>query len=85
MFTGNHDDAQHMLRATSAGSVVTDEYGITRAEIIPRTNGYPAIEKALALAPAGVLDKERPAFGAWWERLHHQTAPGTRRSVTLAA
>ncbi|WP_369184170.1 hypothetical protein [Streptomyces sp. Y1] len=85
VFTGNHDDAQHMLRATSAGSVVTDEYGITRAEIIPRTIGYPAIEKALALAPAGVLDKERPAFGAWWERLHHQTAPGTRRSVTLAA
>ncbi|MFD9691862.1 hypothetical protein ACFWXO_39575 [Kitasatospora sp. NPDC059088] len=85
VFTGHRDDAQLVLRTVSAGTAVTDEYGITRAEIIPRTSGYPAIEMALALAPAGVHDKQRPAFGFWWDRLHHQAAPGARRRVTLAA
>ncbi|MEV7925974.1 hypothetical protein [Kitasatospora sp. NPDC088779] len=72
-FTGSRADAAAMLTAIADGRARTDQYGITRAEIIPRTSGYPAIEMTLALAPAGVIDKERPAFGAWWERLHHQS------------
>ncbi|MFI5527071.1 hypothetical protein ACIA8O_00790 [Kitasatospora sp. NPDC051853] len=71
-FTGSRADAVAALAALSVGGAVTDRYGITRADVISRTSGYPAIEMTLALAPAGVEDKERPAFGAWWERLHHR-------------
>ncbi|WP_405018081.1 hypothetical protein OHV05_14860 [Kitasatospora sp. NBC_00070] len=82
-FAGSRADAAAALAALTGGGAVTDQYGITRSEIIPRTSGYPAIEMALALAPAGVTDKERPAFGAWWERLHHQA--DLMPSVALAA
>ncbi|WP_148089444.1 hypothetical protein [Kitasatospora cineracea] len=72
VFSGSRTDATATLAAIAAGRAATDRYGISRAEIIPRTSGFPAIEMALALAPAGVADKERPAFAAWWDRLHHQ-------------
>ncbi|MEU3565116.1 hypothetical protein [Kitasatospora sp. NPDC006786] len=72
VFSGSRTDATAALAAIATGRAVTDQYGISRAEIIPRTDGFPAIEMTLALAPAGVADKERSAFAAWWERLHHQ-------------
>lgn len=85
LFSGHRDDAHFMLQRASGDAAVIYGHSITRAEIIPRTSGYPAIEMTLALAPAGVRDKEWPAFGSWWERLHHQAAPEGRRVVTLAA
>jgi hypothetical protein len=85
LFTGHREDAQLALRIASGGVAATDQHGITRAEIIPRTSGYPAIEMALALAPSGVADKERPAFGSWWERLSRQETRGSPPAIGLAA
>jgi len=49
--------------------VVMDQHGIMRAEVVPRGASFPAIERSLAVAPAGVVAKQRPAFEPWWARL----------------
>ncbi|WP_194908998.1 hypothetical protein [Catenulispora rubra] len=72
LYTGDRDRAEEILRrrAGHAGAaVVLDEYGIIRAELCARGEAYPAIEQALALAPAGVQDKQRPRFEDWFHQL----------------
>jgi hypothetical protein len=49
--------------------VIVDQYGIMRAEVVPRGASFPAIERSLAVAPAGVVAKQRSAFEPWWGRL----------------
>lgn len=72
LYTGDRNRAEEILRrrARHAGAdVVLDEHGIVRAELRARGDIYPAIEQALALAPAGVKDKQRRHFEAWFEQL----------------
>lgn len=70
--TGDRDRAEEILRrrAGHAGAeVILDEHGILRAELRARGEAYPTIEQALALAPAGVQDKQRPRFEDWFQQL----------------
>lgn len=72
LYTGDRDRAEEILRrrAGHAGAdVVLDEHGILRAELRARGDTYPTIEQALALAPAGVQDKQRPRFEDWFQQL----------------
>ncbi|GAB3977447.1 hypothetical protein GCM10029978_067180 [Actinoallomurus acanthiterrae] len=61
------------LAARMGARTVTDRHGITRAELIPLTQRYPAPERMLVAGPSGVVDKERPGFAAAWNAL--VTAP----------
>lgn len=71
LYVASRADAYTALRRRAAGRapVLLDEHGIARAQIIHRTDGYPAIERCLALAPVGVADKQRPGFEKWWQHL----------------
>jgi len=89
-YTGARGDVEEAARwhAHKAGaSASADGYGITRAEIVPRGPSFPALERTLAVAPAGALAKQRTAFESWWERLvHEQRQPdSTRHHLYLAA
>jgi hypothetical protein len=83
--TGSRAEAEQILHRAArrrGARPFTDEHGIARAEIIARTETYPALEHALALAPVGVADKQRPRFEDWWTRLQKPACP---RRMSLAA
>lgn len=86
--TGTRHEAEHVLHRAArrrGARPFVDEHGIARAEIITRAATYPALEHSLALAPAGVADKQRARFEHWWTRLHTPAKPAQPRRISLAA
>ncbi len=57
------------VAATTARHLDTDPLGVVRAWLRPATSGYPRAEHLIVAAPAGVADKERPAFARTWNAL----------------